>query len=108
MSENNTAYCLKQKLVKEMKDVIINKTKNNRRYMSGICVDCGCKMNKFLKKEIDNKEDDNKVDEVVKEDEVKKDDVNVKVDEVKDIIEKFEKKIKDVKRNKKKKEILVE
>ena len=51
-----------------MKDITINKTKNNRRYMSGICIDCGCKMNKFLKKE------PNKLEELLKEDEVKKDD----------------------------------
>jgi hypothetical protein len=44
-----------------MKDAIINKTTNNRRYMSGICIDCGCKMNKFLKKEqLDKKEDEKK------------------------------------------------
>ena len=69
----NSGYCLKQKATKEMKDVEIKKTNNNRSYMSGICVECGCKMNKFIKKEPSKISD--KLDELVKEDVIKKEDV---------------------------------
>ena len=48
----NTAYCLKCKLKREMKDGEIKKTVNSRNYLSGLCIVCGCKMNKFLKKEL--------------------------------------------------------
>ena len=95
------SYCLKCKTVVDIKDAEVKLTKNNRKMLSGICVQCGTKTNKFLKKG-----DDNKVDEVVKEVEVVKEDKKVKVDEVKDIIEKFQKKIKALKRHKKKKELI--
>lgn len=47
----NTSYCLKCKNKKEMKNPTIKTNKKGNRYLSGNCVDCNCKMNKFLKKD---------------------------------------------------------
>ena len=97
--ENNKSFCLKCKQNVDIKDVEFKTTKNNRRMMSGVCIQCNTRTCKFLKKE----QVDNKVDEVVKEDEVK-------VENVKELIQHIENKIvKKVKGNKNKnKEILVE
>ncbi len=103
----NFAYCLKQKSVKEMKDAIINKTTNNRRYMSGICIDCGCKMNKFLKKEqLDKKEDEKKEVKQDENDEKVKEDDKVKDEGVKEMVNHLERKIKKIKRTNIKKPLI--
>ena len=50
MPAKETAYCVKCKSKREMKNVV-NKTSSNGRSMhSGECVKCGTKMNKFVKK----------------------------------------------------------
>lgn len=66
MSEKSyTAYCLKEKIKHDMKDVEVKKTKNGRNYVSGSCSSCGCKMNVFLKS--DKSKIAEKVQELVKE-----------------------------------------
>ena len=90
--ENIKSFCLKCRQNKNIKDIEVKTSKNNRQMLSGVCMDCNTKTCKFLKREKTNI--NNKEEELKKEDEVKVDEV--KVDEVKDIIEKFEKKIKQV------------
>lgn len=43
------AYCLKCKKQQEMKNPQMKTTKNGRSMMSGECIKCSCKMNKFVK-----------------------------------------------------------
>ncbi len=93
MSENKTetSYCLKCKNKVNVKDAEIKTTTNNRKYLSGICVECGTKVNKFLKSE--KSKISEKLDELIKEDVVKNDDV-VKDDVVKDDVIKKTRKVK--------------
>ena len=50
MNENKN-YCLRCKKKCDIKDVEIKTTKNNRRMMSGKCIICETKTNRFLKKD---------------------------------------------------------
>jgi uncharacterized Zn finger protein (UPF0148 family) len=43
-----TAYCVKEKTMREMKDTKEVMTKNGRRMLKGTCTVCGSPMNKFL------------------------------------------------------------
>ncbi len=47
----NTSYCLKCKSKKEMINPTIKTNIKGNKYISGNCKDCGCKMNRFLKKD---------------------------------------------------------
>lgn len=47
----NTSYCLKCKSKKEMINGTIKTNKKNNKFIQGECKDCGCKMNRFLKKD---------------------------------------------------------
>lgn len=47
--EEITAYCMKCKTQRVMKDVQIVTTKNGRPAAQGVCPECGTKMYKFLK-----------------------------------------------------------
>ena len=44
-------YCLKCKKVCELKNVEVKKSKNNRNYQVGNCIDCDVKSCRFLKNE---------------------------------------------------------
>ena len=45
------AYCFKCKKKCELIDVEVSTTKNNRLCQKGACIECGCKSNRFIKKE---------------------------------------------------------
>jgi len=45
----NTAYCVKCRQKRQMKDAKETTTKNNRKALQGICPVCGTKMKKFMK-----------------------------------------------------------
>ena len=45
----NTAYCVKCKARRVMKDAVQVTTKNGRHMKKGICSKCGTKMAKFVK-----------------------------------------------------------
>lgn len=42
------AYCVKCKSKSAMKDVVEKVAKNGRKMLSGVCVKCATKMNKFV------------------------------------------------------------
>ena len=44
------AYCLKCKKKCNIQNEVIKKNKKGVNYISGNCNDCGCKINKFIKK----------------------------------------------------------
>ncbi len=48
--ENYTGYCVRCKAKRDMLEAGVTKAKNGRRVAKGICVKCGCKMCRFLKK----------------------------------------------------------
>ena len=48
---DNTIYCIKCKSKKEFNNETIKTNKRGVRYISGNCKDCGCKCNRFLKKD---------------------------------------------------------
>ena len=50
METENKSYCLKCKEKKEMQNVKVLTNKKGNKYLQGTC-DCGCKMNRFLKKD---------------------------------------------------------
>ena len=55
MTDNNntqSSYCLKCKKQVDIKDAEVKLSKNNKRMMSGLCILCNTKTNKFLKNEI--------------------------------------------------------
>ena len=47
-----TAYCVKEKCKKEMKDPTKSTTSNGRSCLKGTCKSCGTKMMKFIKKTV--------------------------------------------------------
>lgn len=48
-AEECTGYCVKCKTSKTMRDCVKEVAKNGRPMLKGLCVDCGTKMNKFVK-----------------------------------------------------------
>ena len=44
-----TAYCVKCRQKRNMKNTKIITTKNNRKALQGICATCGTKMMKFIR-----------------------------------------------------------
>ena len=94
MSENNNfekSYCLRCKSQQDIKDVEIKLSKNNKRMMSGLCILCNTKTNKFLKNEI------SKLDELVelkKKEDDKKENNNVQDNNVHEKINHIEHTIK--------------
>ena len=107
MSENDKtemSYCLKCKCNQEIKDAEVKISKNNRSMLCGICVQCGTKCCRFLKKE--KSEISKKLEEYLIEDKKVDDNVDDKKDDtVKDKVEHIEKKIKNVKRKNIKKQL---
>ena len=45
----NTAYCVKCRQKRNMKNPKQITTKNNRKALQGVCTTCGTKMMKFMK-----------------------------------------------------------
>lgn len=50
MSEETIGYCVRCKAKKEIKNPEEITMKNGRRALTGVCLDCGTKMFKFLPK----------------------------------------------------------
>ncbi len=51
MDNNYSSYCLKCKNKKEMINGQIKVNKKGNKYIQAQCKDCGCKMNRFIKKD---------------------------------------------------------
>lgn len=103
-TENNKSHCLKCKSTQDIKDAEVKISKNNRSMLCGICVQCGTKCCRFLKKE--KSEISKKLEEYLIEDKKVDDNVDDKKDDtVKDKVELIEKKIKNVKRKNIKKQL---
>jgi hypothetical protein len=45
----NTAYCVKCKSKKEFKDGTVKTNKKGNKYLSGNCITCNTKVNRFIK-----------------------------------------------------------
>ncbi|PIT97243.1 hypothetical protein COT77_02650 [Candidatus Berkelbacteria bacterium CG10_big_fil_rev_8_21_14_0_10_41_12] len=56
--EPMTARCMRCKENKEMKDIEEVPMKNGGTMAKGVCVDCGCKMCKFLGKKKEKEEEE--------------------------------------------------
>jgi len=50
-------YCVKCRTKRPMKDGVIEKTKNGRSIMKGLCSNCGTKMNRFLSNNHETKQE---------------------------------------------------
>ncbi len=59
MADEVTAYCVKEKAQKPMKDAHEVTLKNGKHAMQGICASCGTKMMKFISAKKANPTSDN-------------------------------------------------
>ena len=61
----NQSYCLKCKCKNQVKDVVEKTTKNNRKYIQGLCSVCNTRVNQFLKNDKSDKQE--KLEKLLKE-----------------------------------------